>query len=136
MPLTKGSQLGPYEVLIKLGEGGMGEVYRARDRRLQRDVAIKVLPAGVTGDHDGRRRFDQEARTIAALSHPNICQIYDVGADYLVLEYIEGRPLSAPVLPEQAFDLALQIVSALQAAHARGILHRALKPANALARDG
>src|SRR5262245_17015039 len=136
MPLVKGSKLGPYEVVAPIGSGGMGDVYRARDTRLQRDVAIKVLPAGVGGDVERRRRFDQEARTVAALSHPNICQIYDVGADYLVLEFIDGRPLSGPVSPELAFDLALQIASALEAAHARGIIHRDLKPANILVRDG
>jgi eukaryotic-like serine/threonine-protein kinase len=136
MALVRGSRLGPYEVVAPIGRGGMGEVYRARDTRLQRDVAIKVLPAGVAEDDEGRRRFDQEARTIAALSHPNICQIYDVGAGYLVLEFIDGRPLSGPVSSEQASDLALQIACALQAAHARGIIHRDLKPANILVRDG
>jgi serine/threonine-protein kinase len=136
MPLVRGSRLGPYEVVAPIGSGGMGEVYRARDTRLQRDVAIKVLPTGVAGDDERRRRFEQEARTIAALSHPNICQIYDVGVDYLVLEFIDGRPLSGPVPTEQALDLALQVASALQVAHARGIIHRDLKPANILVRDG
>src|SRR5262249_26192144 len=128
MPLVKGFRLGPYEVVAPIGSGGMGDVYRARDTRLQRDVAIKVLPAGVAADVERRRRFDQEARTIAALSHPNICQIYDVGADYLVLEFIDGRPLLGPVSSELAFDLALQVASAMDAAHARGIIHRDLKP--------
>jgi serine/threonine-protein kinase len=134
--LPQGSRIGPYEVHVLLGKGGMGEVYRARDTRLHRDVAIKVLPASVAGDDDGRRRFDHEARTIAALSHPNICQIYDVGPDYLVLEYIDGRPPSGPLPADRVFDLARQIASALQAAHARGIIHRDLKPANILVRDG
>ncbi len=132
MALIPGTRIGPYEVDVLIGKGGMGEVYRARDTRLQRDVAIKVLPAG----DDGGSRFEQEARTIAALSHPNICQIYDVGPGYLVLEYVNGRPLSGPLPAEQVFDLARQIASALQAAHARGIIHRDLKPANILVRDG
>ena len=136
MTLAQGTLIGPYEIQVLIGEGGMGEVYRARDTRLHRDVAIKVLPAGLAADDAGRRRFEQEARTIAALSHPNICQIYDVGADYLVLEFIDGRPPSGPLPADRVFDLALQIASALQAAHARGIIHRDLKPANILVRDG
>ena len=132
MTLAPGTRIGPYEVDVLIGKGGMGEVYRARDIRLERDVAIKVLPAGDAG----MPRFEQEARTIAALSHPNICQIYDVGPGYLVLEYIDGRPLSGPLPPEQVLDVARQIASALQAAHARGIIHRDLKPANILVRDG
>ena len=110
----------------------MGEVYRARDPRLQRDVAIKVLPHEVSADADRLRRFQQEARAVAALSHPNICQIYDVGPDYLVLEYIEGTPLKGPVAADTALRLALQVVDALETAHQRGILHRDLKPANIL----
>jgi len=134
--MLPGSRLGPYEVIAPIGSGGMGEVYRARDTRLQRDVAIKILPAGLGGNDDSRRRFTQEAQTIAALNHPNICQIYDVGPDYLVLEYIDGRPLAGPLPPEQVLELSRQIASALQAAHARGIIHRDLKPANILVRDG
>jgi len=130
--LLPGTRIGPYEIDVLIGKGGMGEVYRARDTRLQRDVAIKVLPAGGDGGH----RFELEARTIAALSHPNICQIYDVGPGYLVLEYIDGRPLSGPLPPDQVFALARQLASALQAAHARGIIHRDLKPGNILVRDG
>src|SRR4029077_1860074 len=126
MPLSAGDKLGPYEILAAIGAGGMGEVYRARDPRLNRDVAIKQLK----GSHTAR--FEQEARAIAALNHPHICQIYDIGPDYLVMEYVEGRPLHGPIRVEEAVRLALQIAGALEEAHARGILHRDLKPANIL----
>ena len=121
-----GDRLGRYELFSLIGAGGMGEVWKARDTRLDRIVAIKLLK--------GRRssRFEQEARAIASLNHPHICQIYDIGPDYLVLEYIEGKPLSTRLLPEEATDLAIQIASALQEAHGHGILHRDLKPANIL----
>ena len=102
----------------------MGEVWKARDTRLDRIVAIKRL----TGQHSDR--FEQEARAIAALNHPHICQIYDVGPDYLVLEYVEGQPLRGPLPADEAVRLALQIASALEEAHRHGILHRDLKPAN------
>src|ERR1700687_371021 len=130
MSLSSGTPLGPYEIIGTLGAGGMGEVYRARDTRLERDVAIKVLPEAFAADPDRLRRFEHEAQAIAALNHPNICQIHDIGSDYLVLEYVEGEPLHGPMAVEQALPLALQIVSALEAAHRRGILHRDLKPAN------
>ena len=130
MALTPGARLGAYEIVSALGAGGMGEVYRARDTRLERDVAIKVLPEAFAADPDRLRRFEHEARAIAALNHPNICQIYDIGPGYLVLEYVEGEPLHGAIAVEQAIRLALQIVSALEAAHRRGILHRDLKPAN------
>jgi eukaryotic-like serine/threonine-protein kinase len=119
-------QLGPYALMGRIGEGGMGEVWKARDMRLDRIVAVKRLK----GDHTAR--FEQEARAIAALNHPHICQIYDVGADYLILEYIEGKPLSGPLGHSEAVRVALQIASALEAAHAKGILHRDLKPGNIL----
>jgi eukaryotic-like serine/threonine-protein kinase len=128
--LLPGTHLGPYEIVSHLGSGGMGDVYRARDPRLQRDVAIKVLPPAVAEDPDRLRRFQSEARAIAALNHPNICQVYDVGPNYLVLEYIEGVPLKGPLPIERAVPLASQIADALDAAHRRGILHRDLKPAN------
>jgi TolB-like protein/Tfp pilus assembly protein PilF len=132
MPLTTGTRLGPYEVVAPLGAGGMGEVYRAHDSRLGREVAIKVLPAHVAEEPDRLRRFEEEARTIAGLNHPHICQIYDIGPGYLVLEYIEGEPLHGPLPTNEVLRLAIQIASALEAAHRRGIIHRDLKPANVL----
>ncbi|MBZ5575761.1 MAG: protein kinase [Acidobacteriia bacterium] len=119
-------QLGPYVLLAPIGSGGMGEVWKARDTRLDRIVAIKRLKI----EHAGR--FEREARAIAALNHPHICQIYDIGRDYLVMEYIDGSPLRGPLSPANAASLALQIAGALEEAHARGILHRDLKPANIL----
>jgi serine/threonine-protein kinase len=115
----------------------MGEVYRGRDSRLDRDVAIKVLPAPVAHDSDRLRRFEHEARAIASLNHPHICQLYDIGSGYLVLEYIDGEPLRGPVAAPEAVRQAIQIARALEAAHDRGILHRDLKPGNVLiTRDG
>lgn len=113
----------------------MGEVYRARDTRLDRDVAIKVLPTQFAAEPDRLRRFEDEARAIAALNHPHICQIYDIGPGYLVLEYVSGAPPRGPLPPTEAVRLGSQIVSALEAAHARRILHRDLKPANILVTD-
>jgi serine/threonine-protein kinase len=110
----------------------MGEVYRARDTRLDRDVAIKILHQAFASDPDRQRRFEQEARAIAALNHPHICQLHDVGPGYLVLEFVDGEPVRGPMRPEEAVRLALQIASALEAAHRHGILHRDLKPANIL----
>ena len=137
MSLAAGTRFGPYEIVCALGAGGMGEVYRARDTRLGRDVAIKVLPEVFAADPDRLRRFEQEARAIAALNHPHICQLHDIGPGYLVLEYIEGEPLHGPMAVDQAVLLARQIASALEAAHEGGILHRDLKPANILVtRDG
>ena len=137
LALTPGTRLGPYEIVVLLGAGGMGEVYRARDSRLDRDVAIKVLPAAVAHDADRLRRFEHEARAIASLNHPHICQLYDIGPAYLVLEYIDGEPLRGPVAAPEAVRQAIQIARALEAAHDRGILHRDLKPTNVLiTRDG
>jgi serine/threonine-protein kinase len=128
--LTVGASLGPYRIESKLGEGGMGQVYRALDTRLGRPVAIKVVQKPFI------QRFEREARAIASLNHPHICTLHDVGPNYLVLEYIDGRPLSGPLPSEHVFALGRQIASALHAAHARGIIHRDLKPANILVRDG
>ena len=119
-------RLGPYELLAPLGEGGMGEVWKARDTRVDRLVAIKRLKS------EHVQRINREARAIAALNHPHICQLYDVGADYLVMEYIEGRALRGPLPIAEALRLAVQIAEALAAAHRKGIVHRDLKPANIL----
>ena len=126
MSLAAGTKLGPYEILAPIGAGGMGEVWKARDTRLDRIVAIKQL----RGQHSAR--FQQEARAVAALNHPNICTLYDVGPDYLVMEYIEGAPLRGPLPLEQALRFAAQIAGALSVAHSKGILHRDLKPENVL----
>ena len=119
-------RLGPYELVTPIGTGGMGEVWKARDTRLDRFVAVKRLLS------PSPPRFEIEARAIAALNHPHICQIYDVGPDYLVLEYVNGRPLQGPLAADAAVRLARQVANALEAAHAKGILHRDLKPSNVL----
>src|SRR5690242_969315 len=120
MSLSPGTRLGPYEILASVGAGGMGEVYRATDTRLGRTVAIKTLQ----GDH--MQRFEREARAIAALNHPHICSLYDIGSDYLVMEYIDGAPLTGPLPVAEAIRLAKQIAGALAAAHGKGIVHRDL----------
>jgi serine/threonine protein kinase len=141
-----GQRLGPYEIRSLLGAGGMGEVYRARDTRLGRDVAIKILPAGFTADADRRARFEREARVLAALNHPHIGGIY--GLEHredihgLVLELVEGETLAetlsaGPVPVREALATARQVADALEAAHEKGIVHRDLKPANiVITRDG
>ena len=139
MGLAAGVRLGPYEILAPLGVGGMGEVYRARDTRLERKVAIKILPESFSSDPDRLRRFQQEARAIAALNHPNILAIYDTGTEkgvhYLVSELLEGEPLRARIGDSglgtrRATDYALQVANGLAAAHEKGIVHRDLKPEN------
>ncbi len=124
MTIAPGTKLGPYEILAPIGAGGMGEVWKARDTRLGRIVAIKK----VKEQHS--ERFKREARSIAALNHPNICQLFDIGPDYLVLEYVEGKPLSSPLPEKEAVRLAIQIAAALEEAHRNGIIHRDLKPSN------
>jgi len=139
MPVAAGSQLGPYEILSAIGAGGMGEVYRAHDRRLDRTIAVKVLAANLSGNPEYRQRFEREARTVAALSHPHICPVYDIGAhdglDYLVMEYLEGESLAAriarrPLPIDEALRYAIQIADALDQAHRHGVVHRDLKPGN------
>ena len=142
MSLTPGTRLGPYEILAIIGAGGMGEVYRARDGRLKREVAVKILPLAAATDSSRRQRFEFEARTVAALNHPNIVAIYDVGAEdgvsYIVSELIEGQPLRGSSLGlRKSLDCAVQIANGIAAAHAAGIVHRDLKPENImLTRDG
>jgi len=126
MPLSAGEKLGPYQILASIGAGGMGEVYKANDTRLDRIVAIKVSKTEFS------ERFEREARAVAALNHPNICTLHDVGPTYLVMEYIGGSPLKGPLPFDQALKYAAQICDALDAAHKKGIVHRDLKPANIL----
>src|SRR5436305_393211 len=136
MSLGLGTRLGPYEIQSAIGAGGMGEVYRARDARLQRDVAVKVLPAAFSSDPDRLARFEQEARAAAALNHPNILSVFDLGshdgAPYIVSELLEGSTLrehpAASV--RKAIEYATQVAHALAAAHEKGIVHRDLKPEN------
>ena len=132
-------QLGPYEITAVLGAGGMGEVYRARDTRLDRTVAIKVLPGHLSASAEGKQRFEREARTISSLNHPHICVLHDVGnqdgTHYLIMECVEGETLAkrlerGPLPLEDAMKYAVQIADALEAAHSKGIIHRDLKPAN------
>ncbi len=141
MPLAAGARLGPYEVLSPLGAGGMGEVYRARDTRLDRTVALKVLPSAFAAEATLRARFEREAHAISALQHPHICTLHDVGEEdgqfYLVMEHIEGETLAqrlrkGPLPLRQVLEVATQIAEALDAAHKRGIVHRDLKPGNVM----
>jgi Tol biopolymer transport system component len=144
--LPSGAELGPYQIVAVIGVGGMGEVYRATDRRLGRDVAVKVLPEAVRSDADRLRRFEQEAKAIAALQHANILAVFDVGEHegtrYFVTELLEGRTLDEhlgqrPLPPEKAMEIAVQMARGLAAAHERGIVHRDLKPGNLfVTRDG
>src|SRR5690349_10136998 len=139
MALSPGTKLGPYEVVAPIGAGGMGEVYRAKDTRLDRSVAIKVLPAHFSADPIRKQRFEREAKTISSLNHPHICVLYDVGqqdgTDYLVMECVEGETLAkrlekGPLPLEQVLKYGAQIADALDKAHRSGIVHRDLKPGN------
>src|SRR6476646_4792248 len=139
MHLANGTTLGQYEIISLIGEGGMGEVYRARDKALGRDVAIKVLPGAFSADPDRLKRFEQEAQAAGSLNHPNILVIYHVGtnngAPYIVSELLDGESLrerisGAPLPQRKAIDYALQIAHGLAAAHEKGIVHRDLKPEN------
>src|SRR6516165_9561724 len=139
MGLTSGTKLGPYEITAPLGAGGMGEVYRARDTRLERTVAVKILPAHLSSDPVGKQRFEREAKTISSLNHPHICVLYDVGqqngVDFLVMECVEGETLAkrlekGPLPMEQVLKFGAQIADALDKAHRSGVVHRDLKPGN------
>ena len=141
MAVTSGTKLGPYEIISPLGAGGMGEVYRARDTRLERTVAIKVLPSHLSSSSELKARFEREARAISSLNHPYICHLYDVGSQdgiaYLVMEYLQGDTLADRLrkgaLPlRQAMEFGSQIAEALATAHRAGILHRDLKPGNVM----
>src|SRR5436190_21500052 len=142
MSLATGTRLGPYEILSAIGAGGMGEVYRARDGKLQRDVAIKVLPDLFAADPERLARFEREAQLLASLNHPNIAHVYGVEERALVMELVEGEDLAqrlsrGPIPVEDAGPIARQIAEALEAAHELGIVHRDLKPANVKVRaDG
>src|SRR5687767_13118947 len=144
MPLTPGTRLGAYEIVAPLGQGGMGEVYRARDTKLNRDVALKILPEAFATDPDRLARFRREAQVLASLNHPNIGHIYGLedtgGSLALVLELIEGptladRLLRGPLTPDDAIAIAGFVAEALEAAHEQGIVHRDLKPANIKVKD-
>ncbi len=144
MPLQPGTTLGPYRVTAKIGEGGMGEVWQARDTKLDRDVALKVLPQAFTDDPDRLARFEREAKVLASLNHPNIGHIYGLeeadGQKALVLELVEGPTLAdrikqGPIPVDEALPIAKQIAEALEAAHEQGIIHRDLKPANIKVKD-
>ena len=146
MPLTPGTRLGPYQILAPLGAGGMGEVYRASDTRLERNVAIKVMPEHLSADAEVRARFVREARTVSSLNHPNICTLFDVGRegerDYLVMELVEGETLASrlargPLAVAEVIRVGTQLAEALDRAHRAGVIHRDLKPANVmLAKSG
>src|SRR6202044_2197404 len=141
MALTSGTKLGPYEIQSPLGAGGMGEVYRARDTRLDRTVAVKILPGHLSDNIEAKQRFDREARAISSLNHPNICTLHDIGhqdgVDFLVMEFLEGETLAdrlrkGPLPTEQLLKYAIEICEGLERAHKSGVVHRDLKPANVM----
>src|SRR5271156_6824230 len=139
MALTAGTKLGPYEILSPLGAGGMGEVYRARDTRLDRVVAVKVLASHLSSSPELKQRMEREARSISSLNHPHICQLYDIGSqngtDYLVMEFLEGETVAERLrkgaIPlNEIYKIGIAVAEALAAAHRQGIVHRDLKPGN------
>src|SRR6201993_934775 len=139
MGLISGTRLGPYEIISPLGAGGMGEVYRARDTRLDRTVAIKILPEHLAGSAEAKQRFDREARAISSLNHPNIGHLYDVGqqesTSFLVMEFLEGETLAdrlrkGPLPLDQVLKVGAEICEGLEKAHRSGVVHRDLKPGN------
>src|SRR5450755_4122768 len=139
MALTSGTKLGPYEIIAPLGAGGMGEVYRALDTRLDRTVAIKILPSHLSDDPMRRQRFEREAKAVSSLNHPHICTLYDIGrqdlVDYIVMEYVEGMTLGTrlekgPLPTAEVLEYGIQLASALDKAHRSGVTHRDLKPGN------
>src|SRR5579872_889335 len=141
MELAEGTRLGPYEVIAAVGAGGMGEVYRARDTRLDRSVAIKILPSHLSHTPELKSRFDREARTLSSLSHPHICPLYDVGSaagvDFLVMELLEGETLEqrlrkGPMPLPELLKTGMEIADALEKAHRAGVVHRDLKPSNVM----
>src|SRR5271157_3788623 len=141
MALSSGTKLGPYEIVSPLGAGGMGEVYRARDTRLDRTVAVKILPAHLSSNPEAKQRFDREGRAISSLNHPNICTLHDVGhqdgIDFLVMEFLEGETLAdrlakGPLPTEQVMKYGIEICEGLERAHKSGVVHRDLKPGNVM----
>ena len=144
MSLEPGRKIDTYEVTGLLGEGGMGEVYRARDTKLDRDVALKVLPQAFTEEPDRLTRFEREAKVLASLNHPNICTVHDIGEyagrPFIVMEVVQGDTLqqhlsSGPLKPRRVIDLGMQLADALDAAHTEGVIHRDIKPANIVVSD-
>src|ERR1700746_3379099 len=145
MALAPGTKLGAYEIMSPLGAGGMGEVYRAKDARLDRDVAIKILPQEMCADPARKQRFEREAKTISGLQHPNICVLYDVGCqdgvDFLVMEYLDGETLATRLArkalpPGETLRIGIEVADALDKAHRSGIVHRDLKPGNLMLTKG
>src|SRR5271156_5105913 len=145
MRFVPGAKLGPYEIVAPLGAGGMGEVYRAKDTRLAREVAVKVLPEHLSSDPELKERFEREARSISSLNHPRICTLYDVGhqdgVDFLVMEYLEGESLAArlqkgPLPLKETLKIGMEVCEALDVAHRARITHRDLKPANIMLTKG
>ncbi len=145
MVLNTGDKLGPYEIISPIGAGGMGEVYRARDTRLDRDVAVKVLPSHLSENPEIRQRFEREARAASSLNHPHICTLHDIGShegiDFLVMEYLEGESLDArlakgPLTEQETLRYGLEIADALDKAHRQGLIHRDLKPSNIMLTKG